>query len=311
MEGAWGGVEIMSVNPYDADRVIRDLRELAPLTATAERRAVPGLQMPIPALEHTEQIVADLSQHHLALCLDYDGTLTPIVDRPEQATLSEDMRSLLARLAERCTLAIISGRDRQDVQDMVRLDHLIYAGSHGFDIAGPDGLHLQHEEAKRSLPDLDRAEQQLRECLANIEGVWVERKRFAIAVHARLVADKDLGGVEKAVTQMQQQLPSLRQMRGKKVLELQPDVGWDKGQAILWLREALGLDRSRSVTIYMGDDVTDEDAFRAVSEGGFGLGIRVASPISESHAHYALQDCDEVQRFLRRLFKLLSRKSLS
>jgi len=73
----------MSMNPYGADRVIRDLRELAPLTATAERRAVPGLQMPVPALEHTEQIVNDLSQHQLALCFDYDGTLTPIVDRPE------------------------------------------------------------------------------------------------------------------------------------------------------------------------------------------------------------------------------------
>jgi len=144
------------------------------------------------------------------------------------------------------------------------------------------------------------------------KGVWVERKRFAIAVHVRLVANKDLRGVEKAVTQIQQQLPSLRQMRGKKVLELQPDVVWDKGQAILWLREALGLDRSRSVTVYIGDDVTDEDAFRAISEGDLGLGIRVASPISESHAHYALRDCDEVRQFLRSLLNLLeSRKALS
>ena len=256
-----------------------------------------------------DQIADDLAQHDLALCLDYDGTLTPIVDRPEQATLSADMRSLLTQLADCCTLAIVSGRDRQDVQDMVRLDNLIYAGSHGFDITGPDGLHLQHEEATRSLPDLDRAGRQLHERLSHIEGVFIERKRFAMAVHVRLVADKDLGSVEEAVKQIRQRFPSLRLMRGKKVLELQPDVVWDKGQAILWLREALGLDRSQVVTFYIGDDVTDEDAFRAVSEGGFGLGIRVDSPIAESHAHYALRDCDEVREFLIVLFNLLKSRT--
>jgi alpha,alpha-trehalase len=301
--------EGQDLRQHGADRVVQDLRELAPLTEAPSQREAEGLQMPAPALEHTAQIADYLAQHDLALCLDYDGTLTPIVDRPEQATLSEDMRSLLTHLAEHCTVAIVSGRDRQDVQNMVRLDSLIYAGSHGFDIVGPDGLHLQHEEAKQSLPDLDRAERELNERLGNIEGVFVERKRFAIAVHTRLVADNELDSIEETVQQIQQRLPGLREMRGKKVFELQPDVVWNKGEAILWLQDALGLDRSHAVTIYMGDDVTDEDAFRAVSEGGFGLGIRVASPMSESHAHYGLRDCHEVKQFLSSLLTLLQRRT--
>ena len=290
---------------HGADRVVHDLRELAQPPQTDSPSQSESLQTPESALEHAERIATRLAQHELALFLDYDGTLTPIVDRPEQATLSADMRSLLTRLAERCTVAIVSGRDRQNVQDMVRLDPLIYAGSHGFDIAGPDGLHLEYDEAIRSLPDLDGAERQLRERLGNLEGAFVERKRFAIAVHSRLVADQDVGRIEESVDQVCQQYAGLRQMRGKKVFELQPDVAWDKGHAVLWLRETLGLDRPQVVTIYIGDDVTDEDAFRAISNHGLGLGIRVTSSTSGTHASYYLRDCGEVQQFLGHLLDFL------
>jgi alpha,alpha-trehalase len=192
---------------------------------------------------------------------------------------------------------------------MVRLDTLIYAGSHGFDITGPDGLHLEYDEATHSLPELDRAERQLHERLGNIEGAFVERKRFAIAVHSRLVADKDVGRIEETVDQICQQYAGLRQMRGKKVFELQPDVAWDKGRAVLWLRETLGLDRPQVVTIYIGDDVTDEDAFRAISNHDLGLGIMVTSSTSETHAPYYLRDCGEVQQFLGNLLDLLGNAS--
>ena len=290
---------------HGADRVVHDLRELGELAQTDAPLQSENLQTPESALEHADRIAHRLDQHELALFLDYDGTLTPIVDRPEQATLSADMRSLLTRLAERCTLAIISGRDRQNVQDMVRLDTLIYAGSHGFDIAGPDGLHLEYDEATCSLPDLERAERQLREHLGNIEGALVERKRFAIAVHSRLVADPDIGRIEETVDQICQEYAGLRQMRGKKVFELQPDVAWGKGHAVLWLRETLGLDRPQVVTIYIGDDVTDEDAFRAIAHHGIGLGIIVTASTSETQAPYYLRDCGEVQQFLVNLLDFL------
>jgi alpha,alpha-trehalase len=293
---------------HGADQVIRNLGELSPSTTSTCQPKTAGRPRPTSALDHTDQIVNRLAHHDLALFLDYDGTLTPIVDRPEQATLSDDMRSLLARLAACCTLAIVSGRDRQDVQELMGLDNLIYAGSHGFDIAGPHGLHLQHDEAQRSLPDLDHAESQLHERIGDTEGVLIERKRFAIAVHARLVADQDVDSIEAAVNELQQRLPALRQMRGKKVFELQPDVEWNKGKAVLWLREALELDKSQAVTVYIGDDVTDEDAFQAVSERDIGLGITVDPPKAESYANYTLRDCDEVHHFLEKLLQFLERK---
>jgi trehalose 6-phosphate phosphatase len=290
---------------HGADVVVHDLRQLAQHTETARPTPSGQRQTPVSALEHFDRIASRLAQHELALCLDYDGTLTPIVDRPEQATLSETMRTLLRRLAERCTLAIVSGRDRQDVQQMVRLDNLVYAGSHGFDISGPGGLHLQHDEAQQSLPDLESAEQELRERLADIEGVLIERKRFAIAVHSRLVADANLGRIEDAVEAVRKRHACLRRMDGKKVAELQPDVDWDKGRAVLWLRQALGMERPEVVTIYIGDDVTDEDAFRAIAYRGLGLGIIVAPPTSGTAAPYYLRDCDAVQQFLSALLERL------
>jgi alpha,alpha-trehalase len=124
-----------------------------------------------------------------------------------------------------------------------------------------------------------------------------------------LVADKDVGRIEETVDQICQQYAGLRQMRGKKVFELQPDVAWDKGRAVLWLRETLGLDRPPVVTIYIGDDVTDEDAFRAISNHDLGLGIMVTSSTSETHAPYYLRDCGEVQQFLGNLLDLLGNAS--
>jgi trehalose-phosphatase len=302
-----GGDE--ELRQHGADIVVHDLLELAHVAQTTSPPATARRPPPVSALDHFDPLMRQLAQHELALFLDYDGTLTPIVDRPELATLSEAMRSLLTRLAERCTVAIVSGRDLQDVQNMVALDNLIYAGSHGFDIAGPGGLHQQYEAAKPSLPDLDRAEQQLRDRFAHIAGALVERKRFAVAVHTRLVADQDVGDMEASVDEICQQYPGLRQMRGKKVYELQPDVAWDKGHAVLWLRETLGLDRPQVVTIYIGDDVTDEDAFRALSDGDLGLGIVVGAPPSGTQAHYELRDCDEVQQFLKRLLDVLESKA--
>jgi trehalose 6-phosphate phosphatase len=296
---------------HGADVVVHDLRQLTPHPEKEKARPTSSGQprTPSSALEHFDRIVSRLARHELALFLDYDGTLTPIVDRPEQATLSDAMRTLLRRLAEHCTLAIVSGRDRQDVQRMVQLDNLIYAGSHGFDISGPGGLHLQHDEAQQSLPDLESAEQELQNRLADVEGVLIERKRFAIAVHSRLVADADLGRIEDAVEAVRKQHTSLRRMDGKKVVELQPDVAWDKGQAVLWLRQALGMDRPEVVTIYIGDDVTDEDAFRAIAYHGLGLGIIVAPPTSGTAAHYYLRDCDAVQQFLGALLERLPHRS--
>ncbi len=229
-----------------------------------------------------------------ALFLDYDGTLTPIVDRPERAVLDDATRAAVARLAALCPVAVVSGRDLDDVARMVGLEELVYAGSHGFDIRGPD---LRTQIGLEYVPALERAGTVLRSRLAEVPGALVERKRFAIAVHTRLVEPDRKPDVAEAVRAVAEGEPDLRVTGGKEILELRPNLPWDKGRAVLALLDTLGL--ADTMPVYIGDDETDEDAFRALA--GRGIGIRVMGSPAETAAGWSLSDPGEVQRFLERL----------
>jgi trehalose 6-phosphate phosphatase len=254
------------------------------------------------ALAARDEIAGRLQGKRPAMFLDYDGTLTPIVSQPEDAILGDSMRDVLRELAGLCTVAIVSGRDRADVEPLVALDGLIFAGSHGFDIKGPD-LRMEYEGGKERLPDLAAAEQELHELIDPIKGARVERKRFAIANHYRNVADDDVARVEQAVREVLGRHERLRLSHGKKVYELRPDIDWDKGQAVLWLLEALDLDGPDVLPFYMGDDVTDEDAFAALSDRG--IGVIVGNPSYKTNASYGLQNTPEVEQFLAQLVGLI------
>lgn len=255
------------------------------------------------ALQSCEEIALRLERKRPAMFLDYDGTLTPIVSQPEYAMLPNSVRDVLRELAELCVVAIVSGRDRTDVEPLVDLDGLVYAGSHGFDIKGPDGLQMQHPGGQECLPDLDSAERELRSRIEPIPGARVERKRFAIANHYRNVADADVPRVEAAVRDVLGRHRRLQMSGGKKVYELRPDIDWDKGRAVLWLLEALGCDGGDVLPFYLGDDVTDEDAFRVLAV--LGIGVLVGTPSYLTHASYGLRDTSEVEQFLARLVNLL------
>lgn len=288
-----------------ADCIVHDLRELQMMSLYPPGEA--GEQAPLSARAHLDRIAMRVRGKALGLFLDYDGTLTPIVRRPEEATLSDEMRLLLSQLAEHCTVGIVSGRDRRNAEDMVQLKSLVYAGSHGFDIRGPRGLEMQQEDAQHALPELDEAERQLCQRIGRVAGSHIERKRFAVAVHYREVgSEDDVERIEEAVDRVIGEHPRLRKRGGKKILELQPDVEWGKGHAVLWLAEVLGLKRAGAIIIYLGDDVTDEDAFRALRYHGVGIGIRVALSTSGTDATYYLRDCAEVKQFLESLLALVS-----
>jgi trehalose-phosphatase len=246
------------------------------------------------ALEHVQEI-AGAGDRSLAIFLDYDGTLTPIVGRPDQAVLTDSTRAILRTLAAKVPVAILSGRELEDVRKRVAIDGIVYAGSHGFDIAGPRGM--QSQEATEFMPALDAAEKELREKLAGIAGALLERKRFSIAAHYRNVNENDFPKLERAVSEVAGRHRELRRMEGKKVHELLPDVDWDKGKAVLWLLEALGSDHGKVRPIYIGDDRTDEDAFRVL--GQCGVGILVSDQPRPTAATYSLRDPTEVERFLR------------
>jgi alpha,alpha-trehalase len=246
------------------------------------------------ALEHVQEIAGGTGR--AAVFLDYDGTLTPIVSQPENAWLSDSMRQKLRELAARAPVAILSGRDLDDVCRRVNIDSIVYAGSHGFDIAGPHGLRRQM--ATEFLPTLDLAEKELHEALDGISGARVERKRFSIAAHYRNVKENDVPAVERTFDAAAVRHPELRRIDGKKVYELLPAIDWDKGKAVVWLLETLGLaSRSGGIRpIYIGDDRTDEDAFRALEQRG--VGILVSEQSQPTAARYSLKDPAEVERFL-------------
>lgn len=248
------------------------------------------------ALEHVEEIVGR-GDRSLVIFLDYDGTLTPIVSRPDQAVLMDSVRAILSKLAAKTPVAILSGRELKDVRKRVAIDGIVYAGSHGFDIAGPRGLHRQ--QATEFLPALDLAEKELREKLAGIAGALIEKKRFSIAAHYRNVNESDFPELERAVSEVAARHGELRTMEGKKVYELLPNIDWDKGKAVLWLLENLDLEPGKIRPIYIGDDRTDEDAFRALGQRG--AGILVSEQPRPTLASYSLKDPAEVERFLREL----------
>jgi trehalose 6-phosphate phosphatase len=247
------------------------------------------------ALDHVPEIAGGADQ--LAIFLDYDGTLTPIVRQPEEAILSDSTRSVLKTLAARTPVAILSGRELEDMQRRVNIDGIVYAGSHGFDIAGPRGIRKQ--VAPEFLPILDAAEKELKEKLAGIDGALVERKRFAIAAHYRQVADENVPQVAQAVNEVAAHHCELRKITGKKVYELQPNIDWDKGKALLWLLEVMGSKEQKIFSVYIGDDLTDEDAFRVLQQPG--VGIIVTEQPRPSAARYMLKDPAEVELFLRDL----------
>ena len=256
------------------------------------------------ALEQLKEIFQQIVGRNPAVFLDYDGTLTPIVSRPEDAVLDHNMRQTLEELAANCFVAVISGRDLKDVQNLVGLDDIFYAGSHGFDIAGPKGQRLAHQSGEDFLPALDRAEATLRARLEdNIPGVQIERKKFSVAVHYRRADAGRVGEVEKVVDQVQAESGRLRKSTGKKIFELQPDLDWHKGKALLWLLDRLGLDRPDVVPFYLGDDVTDEDAFKVLQDRGIGIAVQDAP--TPTAARYRLRDPEEVERFLKALITFI------
>jgi len=261
------------------------------------------------ALDDLPRLAAELAGRHPAFFLDYDGTLTPIVERPEDALLSPETREVLRRLAALAPVVVVSGRGREDVARLVGLPELTYAGSHGFDIdfdiggpaaGGGDG-RLGFRPAEDAEPAVRAVTEALERELAGVPGAQVEPKRFTVAVHYRRVPEARVPEMEAAVDRQLAAHPELRKTHGKRVWELRPALDWDKGRAVLWLLEALGLDRPDVAPLYLGDDVTDEDAFRALAgRPGGGVGVLVADEPRETAARYRLRDPDEVRTLLDR-----------
>lgn len=260
----------------------------------------------IPALnDHFSNFLERIGNRKPAFFIDYDGVLSPIVPQPEDAILPDDTRQALLDLSRLCFVAIVSGRDLQDVKSLVNIDRLVYSGSHGFDTIGP-GFTRQHEGGTALLPEFEQAEKELRGKLSAIPGAKVERKLFAIAIHFRNVAEASIDEVKRIAGEVLQKRKGLKKAGGKKIIEFRPDVEWNKGKAVEWLLEHLKIDRSKTAPIYIGDDLTDEDAFKMMKSLG-GAGILVGDHGEDTFADYRLEDTGETAEFLNTMIAHLQK----
>ncbi|WP_051609535.1 trehalose-phosphatase [Fodinicurvata fenggangensis] len=281
-----------------AHLVVDDLSELV---VSKDRHIAIKMTDGLPAFWDSDwELRACLSGRSLAVFLDYDGTLTPIVEDHTKAFLDDGMRAAIAELARSAKVAIISGRDLQKIQQLVKIDSLFVAGSHGFEIAGPDGTSEYLERGVEFLPKIEEAERRLHEGLSGIDGHSVERKRFSIAVHYRRVAERDVPRMEAVVDEVLSACGGLRKGHGKKVFRIQPDLEWHKGCAVLWLLERFRHDDPNILPVYVGDDITDEDAFRALAGRGLTIVVRDREE-RRTAADYAVADTDEVRQLIAML----------
>ncbi|KAJ1398648.1 Trehalose-phosphatase [Sesbania bispinosa] len=220
-----------------------------------------------------------LAEEHsswISCFLDYDGTLSPIVDDPDRAFMSDSVNEKTVRkLARYFPTAIVTGRCRDKVYNFVRLAELYYAGSHGMDIKGPtrDSKYnkdktaeaVLFQPASEFLPMIDEVYEKLVEKTKSTPGARVENNKFCLSVHFRCVDEKKWSELAQQVKSVLKDYPKLRRSQGRKVLEIRPDIKWDKGKALEFLLESLGFANCNDVfPVYIGDDKTDEDAFKVM-----------------------------------------------
>ena len=235
------------------------------------------------------------------LLFDYDGTLTPIVERPEDAVLPGEVRRQLGSLAAspRYVAGFVSGRSLEDLATLADIPGLIHAGNHGMEIRG-QGMDFVHPEAVAARGILDEISRRLSIAVGGVPGVIVEHKGLTLTVHYRAVAGERISEVESGVAaavSLYVESGDVRLTLGKMVTEVRPAISWDKGRAIAKIREECG---DSPLPIYFGDDRTDEDGFRVVQEMD-GIAVFVGEPREGTIALHQLESPKEVEETLRLL----------
>ena len=232
------------------------------------------------------------------LLFDYDGTLTPIVARPEIALLSDETRRRLAELAQidRFVVGVISGRELAELEDLVAIPGLVYAGNHGLEMSGMD-MDFIHPDAPGFIDSLAEVTGSLDRQLRSIPNAVVHNKRLTLSVHFRNTPDSYSHQVDSAVAAVVEPYASAGQMkitRGKKVIEVRPNIAWGKGEAIKKIFQSCG---DEPLPMFFGDDQTDEDGFVAV-QGIGGIAVYIGPPRQETKALHQLESPAEVAEVL-------------
>jgi trehalose-phosphatase len=231
------------------------------------------------------------------LCLDFDGTLTPITENPEDARLSPPARKLLTALSARddVLMALISGRALSDIRERASIAGLVYAGNHGLEISGR-GLEFVEPFAAKKSRLLAPLCARLAESLQTISGASVEYKGLTASVHYRCAAPEEAGEIERIVRAALKPMVSLFRIKvGRMVWEIVPRTSWHKGAAVCWIRSRLA--ERETVSVIVGDDASDESAFQ---QGPEDITVHVGEA-RDTSAKYDVADTAGVQALLTRL----------
>jgi trehalose-phosphatase len=233
----------------------------------------------------------------ILLFLDYDGTLVPIKKKPELAVLHPRRRKVLESLSEKFFVSVVSGRSLREIKKIVGIDTLAYIGNHGLEMCWRDKRWV-HPEAEKIRPALEGVLKRLRIRTRGLKEVLIEDKRLTASIHYRLLAPESRKKLKKIIgkeTQIHKRLLIITE--GKRVYELRPKLEWDKGRGILQLIQWLELEKAR-IKVYVGDDRTDEDAFKALEKDGLTI---LVGRRKDSFALYRFSGVDEVWKFLKAL----------
>jgi len=255
--------------------------------------------------QRLDYIKSQIADERISLFLDFDGTLTPIVSRPEKAFLSFQIKELVQKLCNICKVAIVSGREMGDIKERVGIPECIYVGNHGLEVEG-NGISFKVKGAVESRSELEKFLREIREAIqvGNIKGAVIEDKKLTASLHYRLMDKIDIEAflsLVRSALKPYLEKGLFRIVEGKKVVEVRPNVQWDKGEAVQWLMMQERF--KESIPIYIGDDETDRDAFRAIK--GQGISIAVG-PMLEG-AEFHLRGQGEVEKLLRWMMSLLSK----
>jgi trehalose 6-phosphate phosphatase len=257
--------------------------------------AIAPVRQPVALLDNFQVIEAPVAAaSHIALFLDFDGTISRIVPQPQDAEIDAGTTATLRSLAERpdFTVAIVSGRALTDVRQRVGLKNAIYVGNHGLEIEGEE-VRFREPQAEALRRELRCLSLQLKLALSDTDGLEIEDKNLTLSVHFRRVTEHLHDWARNVTLSTVGRSRSFACREGKMVLEIFPRVDWHKGRAVKWIaREVLP---ASPLLIYAGDDVSDEDAFAAIPEG---ITIRVGG-LSDTAAHYSLPDVAAVGLFLK------------
>ncbi len=246
-------------------------------------------------LDHIKTRLDDAEQ--VAVCLDFDGTLAPIVEDPTAASMPERAGAALQQIADTTHVAvvIVSGRAISDVETRLPVTDCVIAGNHGLEIQRAND-HWVHPDVVDARPDLEQAKTTLESAVDPISGCHLEDKQYSVTVHFR-GAEISRDTVQYIVTSAISGLGTLQASDGRQIVEIRPDVSWDKGDAVTQIVA------DDAFAIYVGDDTTDEDAFHALqARSNGGLGILVGD--RPSAADFRVHDVDGVRAFLEWLAEL-------